>query len=115
MKKYFEVIGFIFLAIFSFYFTSKTSTVIKNTDDIMIKIKENMNNMKTNSVDAIIEDDTIIPGISGMEVDISKSYDAMKKIGTYKDNLLVYKKIKPNISVSNIYNKYIVSGNPNSR
>ena len=34
MKKYFEVIGFVTLAIFSFYFTSKTSTVIKNTDDI---------------------------------------------------------------------------------
>jgi hypothetical protein len=113
MKKYFEVIGFVTLAIFSFYFTSKTSTVIKNTDNIMIKIKEDMNNMKTDPVDAIIDDDTIIPGISGREVDISKSYDVMKKIGTYKDNLLVYKKIKPNISISNIYNKYIISGNPN--
>ena len=69
MKKYFEVIGFVTLAIFSFYFTSKTSTVIKNTDDIMIKIKENMDNKKTNPVDALIEDDTIILGNSSFHFD----------------------------------------------
>ena len=114
MKKYFEVIGFVTLAIFSFYFTSKTSTVIKNTDNIMIKIKEEMNNTYRKPIDAIIEGDTIIPGISGEEVDVSKSYDAMKKIGTYSSNMLVYKKIKPNISISNTYNKYIISGNKES-
>lgn len=113
MKKYFEVIGFVILALFSFYYTSKTSTVVKNNDEIMIKIKDDMENNKTSSIDAIIEDDTIIPGISGKEVDISKSYDAMKKVGTYIPNMLVYKDIKPNISISKIYNKYIIKGNPN--
>lgn len=115
MKKYFEVIGFIVLAMFSFFYTSKTINVVKNTDEIMIKIKEDKDSKKTEPIDAVINDDMIIPGISGTEVDISASYDAMKKVGSYSPNLLIYKKIKPNISISNIYNKYVNMGNSSKK
>ena len=115
MKKYFEIIGFIVLALFSFYYTSKTTIVVKNTDSIMINIKDDMENHKIDSVDAIINGDEIVPGLSGREVDVSKSYDAMKKVGTYSTNMLVYKNIKPNVSISNIYNKYISKGNKNKK
>ena len=111
MKRYLEYFGFIVLALFSFFYTSKTSTVIKNMDDIMIKIKEEKENNVVMPIDAKIEEDTIIPGISGREVLINESYDAMKKVGTYSSNLLVYNKVKPNISLFNNYDKYIVKGN----
>ncbi len=97
------------MALFSFYYTSKTSTVIKDTDEIMIKIKEVENTLPTN---AVINDNFVIPGISGLEVDISKSYDVMKKVGVFSSNMLVFKKIKPDVSISKIYDKYINSGNP---
>ena len=111
LKKYLEIIGFITLALFSFYYTSKTSLVIKNTDDIMIKIKDSKDSLKLDPIDAVIEGNTIIPGIKGREVDISKSYDAMKKLGTYSSNLIAYKEIPPNVSISKIYNKYIKKAN----
>ncbi|MBR1377139.1 MAG: hypothetical protein IJ565_04955 [Bacilli bacterium] len=113
MKKYFEVIGFIVLAMFSFFYTSKTSIVVKNMDDIMVRIKEEKENNITNPISATVEDDTIIPGISGKEVDVNASYDAMKKVGTYNEKLLVYRKIKPSISILDSYDKFIIKGNPN--
>ena len=115
MKKYFEVIGFIVLAMFSFFYTSKTINVVKNADEIMIKIKEDKDSKRTEPIDATINDDMIIPGVSGIEVDVGASYDAMKKVGSYSPNMLIYKKVKPNISISNVYNKYISKGNPSNK
>ena len=111
MKKYLEYFGFVILAVFSFFYTAKTSMVIKNMDDIMIKIKEAKDSNIISPIDASIDGDTIIPGLSGREVKVNESYDAMKKVGTYSSNLLVYDKIKPDVSLFNNYDKYIVRGN----
>lgn len=99
----------------SFFYTNKTATVVKNMDDIMIQIKDEQTKYEISPIDATITGNTIIPGISGQEVDINASYNVMKKIGKYSSNLLKYKKIKPTISVTNNYNKYIISGNPEKR
>lgn len=115
MKKIFEMIGLISLACFSFFITEKTTTVFENVDNIMIKIKENSYKYNHDSIDAIINNDTIIPGIYGKIVDIKKSYQKMKKIGFYNENMYVYKDIKPNISLNDNIDKYIVSGNKSKR
>ena len=78
MKKFFQVIGIISLLCFSFIYTEKTVTVVKEFDDIMIQIKNQYDLNKSASVDAIVVGDTIIPGISGSEIDIDKSYSKMK-------------------------------------
>ena len=87
MKKIFKIIGLISLTCFSFFITEKTSLVVKNMDDVMISIKENMDNFKTKSIDSIIKDNTIIPGISGRKVNINKSYKKMKEYGKYNEDL----------------------------
>ena len=115
MKKYFEIVGMIVLGLFSVFYTTKTTMVVKEMDNIMIKIKEEQDKYQINPVDAQINDDVIISGISGQKVDIGASYDAMKKIGTYNESMLVYENIKPSISVSNIYDKYFVGSNPNKK
>ena len=79
----------------------------------MISIKENMDNYKEKSIDAIITDDTIIPGISGKKVNINKSYKNMKEYGSYNEGLYVYDYIKPNISLSD--NKDKIINNINSK
>ena len=112
MKKFFEYIGMISLACFSFFFTEKTVNVVKEADNIMIEIKKAVEMNKTESIDAIIKEDTIIPGIYGKVVDEEKSYQKMKRVGSYQENLLVYKQQKPNIQLKNQYDKYIISGNP---
>ena len=44
-------------------------------DEIMIKIKEEASLFSKSPKDAIINGDYIIPGVSGRNVDINKSYN----------------------------------------
>lgn len=115
MKKIFEYIGIISLFIFSFAFTEKTATVLKEQDDIMIKIKEVANEYYVEPVKATIEGKTIIPGISGQMVDISASYYKMKKAGLFNETLLVIKNIEPENTILNNQDKFIISGNKNKK
>lgn len=115
MKRIFEVIGLLSLVCFSFFMTEKTVTVVKNMDDIMIEIKSNYKKYQTDSKDAIIKDNTIIPGISGRKVNINKSYKAMKENGLYSEDLYVYDLIKPKISKVDNKDKVIISGNKTKR
>ncbi len=111
MKKIFSTIGILTLISFSFFISEQTALVVKDQDDIMIKLKEVENNYKIEVVEPIINEDTIIPGINGLEVNINKSYSEMKKIGTFSENLLEFNNIIPKTSITNTYNKYIISGN----
>lgn len=112
MKKFFECIGILSLACISFFFTEKTVDVVKESDSILVEIKNVSEKHYRESVDAIISDNTIIPGIYGTAVDVDKSYENMKRVGIYQESLLVYKRISPKISLEKNYDKYIVSGNP---
>lgn len=96
---------------FSFYYTNLASIIIKNNDPIMKEIKRTSNNYESKYVNAVIDDNNIIPGISGVKVDIDKSYLSMKKYGAFNDSLLVFKDVIPSVSISNTYDKYISNGN----
>ena len=61
--------------------------------------------------DAYIEEDTIIPGVSGKIIDKNISYSKMKKYGAFNESFITIRKVKPSISIDNNYDKYIVSGN----
>lgn len=113
--KIIKIIGLIALACVTFFYTDKVITVSTNQDEIMIKIKEEANNSNTKAIDATIIDDTIIPGTTGKYIDTQTSYKQMQKIGYYEPSLLAYKKIYPEISIYNNYNKYIISGNTNNK
>lgn len=115
MRKIFEGIGILSLLCFSFFYTRQISTVIKENDDIMKQIKEIEVQYKVDAKDAVIKDDTIVPGLSGSQIDVKKSYQKMKKTGTFNSNLLIYKEVKPNTQLQGNYDKYIVSGNPSKK
>lgn len=115
MKKVFEIIGIFSLLIFSFILTEKTATVIKDMDEIMIGIKKNKDNYYFDYVDAVIDGDTIVPGISKREVNINASYQKMKEYGKYNPELFVYEYTLPNLSIVNNKDKYIISGNYKKR
>ncbi len=115
MKKTFEVIGLLSLICFSFIYTAQISAVVKDSDSIVKQIKDVSDQYRVEPVNALIDGDSIIPGASGSEIDINSSYKKMKKINTFNDNLLVYRKIKPAVSVNNMYDKYIVSGNKSKK
>lgn len=114
MKKI-EYIGILLLFALSLIYLNKTTNILKDKDPIMQNIVHNANNYKIESVNAKINEDTIIPGTNGCVIDINKSYEKMKKINEYTDKMLKYKDLIPEITINNIYNKYIISGNETKR
>ncbi len=109
MKNIFKTIGLFGLVLFSFFYTSKTVSVISEKDELMIKIKENESNYNVKPIESMINDNTIIPGINGKKVNINKSYNNMKKIGIYNPNYLIYDIVYPKERLKK--DKYIISGN----
>lgn len=115
MKNIFKIIGLIGLFVFSFFLTKKTAIVIRNMDEIMISIKKNKDIYQIKSENAIIKNSGIIPGISSAQVNVDASYQNMSKYGKYNDDLYVYDYIRPNISIVNNKDKYIINGNIKKR
>lgn len=115
MSNLFKSIGLIALMCFCFYLTDKTILVIKNNDELMIRINEEYSNFETKEISAIIDKDTIIPGICSKKVDKEKTYYEMSKIGEYNNNLYVYEYINPKVSLNNNIDKYIISDNKKSK
>lgn len=110
-KPYLTVIGICLLTVFSFYYTNKLIEFSKSKDPIMIEIMKNKDDYNKLSIDALINNNYIIPGSEGLEVDVDKSYTKMKKLGKYNDNLYVYDVVKPTISIKDNYNKFVINGN----
>lgn len=111
MNKFFTRVGMIILICVSFIYTEQAAKLLKNSDEIMIRIKEENKSYKQDPINAVIFENTIIPGVKGVVIDEEASYKKLKKIGKYDSNLLEYKAIAPVVSIKNNYNKYIVGGN----
>lgn len=111
MKKIFNLIGICFLTVFSFYYTNKLVEISKSKDPIMIEILNEKNNYNIEPVNAYIFDNDIIPGMNGNIINVDKSYIRMKELGDYNDNLYIFIKEIPKISIKNIYDKFIINGN----
>ncbi len=87
---------------------------IKHLDPIMHDIENNKLLYEVPAIDANIDEEKIVPGISGFKINIDKSYQIMKKYGKFDDNLLVIEEVSPNLSLNNYYDKYISFGNSRS-
>ena len=110
-KSYLTIVGICLLTIFSFYYTNKIIEFSKSKDLIMIEIMNNKDNYNKISIDALINNNYITPASEGLEVDIDKSYNKMKKLGKYNENLYVYNIVKPTISIKDNYDKFVINGN----
>ena len=80
IKRITQVLVALLLISFSFYYTNKTIELIRKTDPIMQEIKENKDKFIVAPEDAKIEEDKIIPGKKGMEIDYDKSFQKMKQL-----------------------------------
>lgn len=109
MSKIFKHIGLIALMCFSFYLTDKTELVIKNSDDIMVKINEEYKRYEQEPIDAKIIGDTIVPGSCSKIVNKEKTYYEMSKIGKYNSSLYIFEYNLPKISITNNKTKYIIN------
>jgi hypothetical protein len=88
---------------------------IDNKNPIMQSIKDIEDEKKTSPVNAVISDNTIIPGISGKEVNEHKSLVKMEEFGSFNETYLIYNTIKPDISLDDNKDKIIIKGNSAKR
>lgn len=115
MKKFLNVLGVTILTLFSFYYTKKVAEFSKSKDIIMQDIMLYKTLYEKKSCDAKIDNDTITPGINGIMVDVNKSYSKMKELGTYNENLYIFIKEIPKVTINNNYNYFIQNGNRSNR
>ena len=113
--KLIRFIGLICLICFTFIYTEKIIDISIEQDEIMIKLKEIKEAYTIEPINAIIKEDTIIPGNIGKHIDMDSSYKQMKKLGFFEESLISYKDIYPEISIHNNYDKYIISGNTKNK
>lgn len=110
MKRFFRVIFVLALSCFSFYYIEKATYIVSLQDPIMKEIKKNKKSYEKKSVNATINDNEIIPGVSGKQVDELKSFKKMKQYGEYNDSLYVFNEEKPKVSIKGKYDKYVTMG-----
>ena len=111
MKNIFKVIGLLSFIAVTFFYTDKVMHVIREEDKIMIEINQIKDSLKKVPINAQINNDEIIPGINGKEVNAEKSYKFMKNNGVFRIEDIVYNTITPDVTIENHKDKYIVSGN----
>lgn len=111
MKKYGKYILFSLLVLLSFYTTNKTANLVRNQDPILKEIRNISLEKKEDFVNAVIQDDYIIPGMYGSVVDELKSLAKMKEQDVFNNLYLVSQPIKPDISLSDNLDKIIIKGN----
>ena len=105
------MISLFVLVLFSFFYTDKVMNLINKNDPLMNKIDLLKDKYEILPVNAILEDNTIIPGVKGKIVDLDKSYDNMKVSGIFREDYLIYNELLPSELLSNNMDKYIIKGN----
>lgn len=111
MKKILEYLGLFAILLFSFYYTNKAAILARNSNPIMKNINEIKDSKTVSSVDAIIKDDYIIPGLNGKVVNELDSFNKMRPYNIFNDYYLIYDEIPPKISLEDNKDKIIINGN----
>jgi hypothetical protein len=111
LMKFFKCLGIIAIMIFSFYYINEVSLFGIRHNNLYQEIEKKSGSHKVSMVNAEIMGDAIIPGLSGLEVDIKKSYNNMQSKNQYQESLLIYQMIMPDISINNNKDKIIIKGN----
>ena len=115
MKKIIKKISLLVLICFSFFYTDKVINYINQNSELMKQIINVSEEYKVKEVNGYIEDDTIIPGIRGKEINVRRSFNNMKKYNTFVEEYLVYNNIMPTIRLEDNKDKYIIKGNNNKK
>ena len=109
--KIIKLIMFFIILCTSFYFTHNSALFLRDNDPIMKSIKKYSNTYNTMYVNALIDDNHIIPGIYGKKVNELKSLMKMKEQRAFNSLFLTFDYIKPEVSLEDNKTKIISKGN----
>ncbi len=110
MKKYFEYIGLIAFALFSFYYTEKVTKIMNNKDPLMTEIKKYKEKTKETCKEGYYTNEGVVLGVNGKIVDINESYSNMASTG-YDESLMVFEEVTCKVNKDSTLENYIVKGN----
>ena len=106
--KYIKYALVITLCVLSFYASDRLILYVENLSPLMKEIKMYEDSLYESPVNAIIEDNTIITGKNGRELNKRESYLKMIDFGSFNETFFVYDYIKPEISVMDHLDKVII-------
>jgi len=110
MKNIIEGSAILGLVCFSFFYTEKVINMVNENNPLMKEIVSVKSSYEVLPVDAIIDDNTMIPGVNGREVNVDESYDNMKLGGIFREDALIFKDLYPSSSIKDNIDRYIIKG-----
>lgn len=108
MPKLFKVILTIILFIISLNYTNEIIIYFQKKDPLMKEIINKQDDYYIPPLNAVITKNFVIKEVNGRKVNIKKSYQKMKKLGFFNENLLVYENVLPKISYLDNHDKVII-------
>lgn len=115
LKKLYKPIALVAIMLFSFYYTEKIASIMQNKSPIMQSINKVEEYYTVDAVNAVVDDQYIVPGIMGRMVNKNKSYVNMKAFGIFNEYYLIFDHVKPEISLEENKDKVIKIGNKNKK
>lgn len=109
--KFFKSIGLLCLVFFSFFYVDRVATFGLYKNHLYKKIVDESVNYNVLAVNAVIEDEFMVPGLNGKIVNNKRSYQEMKRYNVFNEIFLQYDEIKPDVSISDNKDKIIKKGN----
>ena len=112
-KGYFRIIGILGIAAFSFFYTEKIANLTLDKNELYQSIKKEASNYNEEYINAFIEDDKIVPGLNGKNVNIKNSFYNMKDLNAFNSYYLIYDTSYPEVTLENNKDKIVERGNQN--
>lgn len=110
MKNYYKYIFITAFTLFSFYYANKIVELSEKNNLLLVSINDYAKEKNYKCMEGSITQDGIILGLSGLSVNIDKSYNNMKGIG-FKEELIEYDREECILNKNNNLDKYILKGN----
>ena len=111
MKNKSKIIGIFILTIFSFYYTEKIAIYVQDKTPLKKQIISYQKENNVLSVNAIVTGEYVTPGLNGINVDVNKTFKKMRAHNVFSEQDIVYKEVKPKLSLNSYKNKIISAGN----
>ena len=111
--KYFRYIGVLAIAAFSFFYTEKIANLTLDKNELYQSIKKEANNYNEEYINAFIENDKIVPGLNGKNVNVKNSFYNMKDLNAFNSYYLIYDTSYPEVTLENNKDKIVKRGNEN--
>lgn len=108
MSNFLRVVLTIILFLISLNYTNKVIDYFQNKDPLMQEIIDKKDDYYQKPIDAIITKNFVIQEKNGQQINIKKSYNKMKKLGSFNESLLAYETIVPKKTYVSHFDKVII-------